>query len=258
MLELLSLLSFFRKFTICQSSRYNSPQLEFLPHWSTWPSSGIQTLFEMSDKPLPSFRSLLDMSNPTDVRGTNAPFSPYADRRYHRASVSNDHYALPYSHHRSRASTSNTQDIQVSSSARARRSLDMPYRPPSSSSAPGRSLMNQARTSELSRLPSVSEVLGIRRDPHALDAWHHPPRQSYATDDARTSHADSSVRRQGYPCERCGRMFTRKSDAQKHIKVVHDKVKNFACVVCGRRFGRKDYCTVSFSAAILHSRNEPE
>eukprot|EP00177_Eucheuma_denticulatum_P008838 GFKZ01016048.1.p1 GENE.GFKZ01016048.1~~GFKZ01016048.1.p1 ORF type:complete len:212 (+),score=9.83 GFKZ01016048.1:83-637(+) len=149
---------------------------------------------------------------------------------------------MPYSHHRPRPSPSHPQDMQASASARSRRSLEIPYRPPPSSSVAGRSLPHQPRA-EVSRLPSVSEVLASSRDPRATDAWHHPPRQSYAPDDPRTSHADSSVRRQGYPCERCGRLFTRKSDAQKHILVVHDKVKNFACAVCGRRFGRKDYCT---------------
>lgn len=49
----------------------------------------------------------------------------------------------------------------------------------------------------------------------------------------------------GYPCERCGRMFTRKADAVKHIRVVHDKIKNYACSICEKKFGRKDYCMVS-------------
>lgn len=48
-----------------------------------------------------------------------------------------------------------------------------------------------------------------------------------------------------HPCERCGRIFSRKADAAKHISVVHDRIKNFICINCGRRFGRKDYLVVS-------------
>lgn len=48
----------------------------------------------------------------------------------------------------------------------------------------------------------------------------------------------------GHPCQRCGRIFSRKADAAKHISVVHDRVKNFLCIICTRRFGRKDYLVV--------------
>lgn len=54
----------------------------------------------------------------------------------------------------------------------------------------------------------------------------------------------SRTKRMGYPCERCGRIFGRKADALKHIRVVHEKLKIFSCRVCCKRFARKDYCMV--------------
>lgn len=44
-----------------------------------------------------------------------------------------------------------------------------------------------------------------------------------------------------YPCERCDKSFTRKSDARKHVRVVHDRLKIFVCEVCDKKFARKDY-----------------
>lgn len=65
---------------------------------------------------------------------------------------------------------------------------------------------------------------------------------SSAGQSSRRSSPSSGV---GHPCDRCGRVFTRRADAAKHIRVVHDRVKNFVCDLCGRRFGRKDYLIVS-------------
>lgn len=90
------------------------------------------------------------------------------------------------------------------------------------------------------RLPSINEVLAST----SISTSRKSHVQS--SDDSRLEH---QVKRppssSGFPCERCGRLFSRKADALKHIRVVHDRVKNFACSVCGRRFGRKDYCMVS-------------
>lgn len=47
-----------------------------------------------------------------------------------------------------------------------------------------------------------------------------------------------------HPCERCGRLFGRKSDGMKHFPEVHERAKDYACSVSGRQFARKDYCTV--------------
>lgn len=49
----------------------------------------------------------------------------------------------------------------------------------------------------------------------------------------------------GNQCERCGRIFNRRADMLKHVRVVHDRVKDFECEICGRKFGRKDYLSVS-------------
>lgn len=55
----------------------------------------------------------------------------------------------------------------------------------------------------------------------------------------------NSITTVGNQCEQCGRVFNRRPDMLKHVRVVHDRVKDFACDVCGRRFGRKDYLSVS-------------
>lgn len=94
------------------------------------------------------------------------------------------------------------------------------------------------------RLPSIHEVLASTNIelPHPSVEHHSvaPTAQS-----ASDSERKSSTTRTAHQCDRCGRVFTRRADLLKHIRVVHDRVKNFACEICGRRFGRKDYLTVS-------------
>lgn len=95
------------------------------------------------------------------------------------------------------------------------------------------------RPREQKKLPSISEMLAPT------------PHRAAGQGSSGNVPSDSQPRRpasNGYPCERCGRLFSRKADAVKHIRVVHDRVKNFSCSVCGRMFGRKDYCTVSLES----------
>lgn len=138
-----------------------------------------------------------------------------------------------------------------SASRGAQRPLPRPLMPPvpypsSSSSSHQRDDENRLarlnfsmseRPREHRKLPSISEMLAPApiRIPVQASVGNTQP-ESQPKRQATTS---------GYPCERCGRLFSRKADALKHIRVVHDRVKNFSCSVCGRQFGRKDYCTVS-------------
>lgn len=49
----------------------------------------------------------------------------------------------------------------------------------------------------------------------------------------------------GFPCPQCRRLFSRRSDVSKHIRVVHERLKVFECSICGKGFARKDYLAVS-------------
>lgn len=92
------------------------------------------------------------------------------------------------------------------------------------------------------RLPSIHEVLAsVSLGPSGSPSTSSTPSSSLASPSGRRM-STSGV---GHPCDRCGRIFTRRADAAKHVRVVHDRVKNFACDICGRRFGRKDYLIVS-------------
>ena len=49
-----------------------------------------------------------------------------------------------------------------------------------------------------------------------------------------------------YPCNLCEKTFSYKKGLQKHVKYVHDKVKNFCCEICSKTFGRKEHLTRHF------------
>lgn len=109
---------------------------------------------------------------------------------------------------------------------------------------PARKDALELQSQSYTRLPSVEEVLQGKN-------FHHHKQMTYGTtsDDSRSSKFPRAsfapsppAGKPGYPCERCGRLFTRKSDAIKHIRVVHDRLMPFSCAVCGRKFARKDYC----------------
>lgn len=70
------------------------------------------------------------------------------------------------------------------------------------------------------------------------------PFQNYYAVQHKQKHAQSGKK---YPCERCGKLFVKKNDVQKHIAIVHDRIKDFECVLCKRKFGRKDYLVVSYA-----------
>ena len=40
-------------------------------------------------------------------------------------------------------------------------------------------------------------------------------------------------------CEQCNKVFTREADLKRHVRVVHDKVKNHECRICSKKFARK-------------------
>lgn len=139
---------------------------------------------------------------------------------------------------------------------------------PSSSTRARHGEHTTVKKSNTGSLPSISNLLDISSRPshsgssdkHALSHGQshgyghesHAQKSSNQRDEYDTLYRQSSndelrttqQRRTGYPCERCGRVFGRKADALKHIRVVHDKLKIFSCRVCGKRFARKDYCMV--------------
>lgn len=98
-------------------------------------------------------------------------------------------------------------------------------------------------------LPSISELFEISRidiPGHSMRLDKETRCHTPTTDKSSVSKSALLARKGlGFPCDRCGRVFARKADALKHIRVVHDKLKTFSCVVCGKRFARKDYCVVS-------------
>lgn len=42
-----------------------------------------------------------------------------------------------------------------------------------------------------------------------------------------------------FECERCSQKFRRKSDKNRHVRVVHDKSRPFMCPLCSKTFGEK-------------------
>jgi uncharacterized Zn-finger protein len=42
-----------------------------------------------------------------------------------------------------------------------------------------------------------------------------------------------------YQCETCQYVFTLKSNLQRHIKTVHEKLKPFQCEICKKTFGHR-------------------
>lgn len=204
----------------------------------------------MGEKPrLPPVSTLLKMTDMDDFSSSHRN-----DRRSHRSSNHFDggHLSASFTHHRGRSPASPMEiDHPSSSSSRSRRQ-DAPSRGSASGS---KSTIHSHRGGHL--LPSVSEVLGSARDSRGNE-W--PPSTMHERGSASGSRSMQvpppvvevpSHGHGGHPCERCGRMFTRKSDAIKHKRVVHDKVKTFTCRECGRKFARKDYCTVSFPSRLL-------
>lgn len=85
---------------------------------------------------------------------------------------------------------------------------------------------------------SSSQHLDQRNDSYCIDTL-----KLDSTSKVQTSIHKTQTKQ--HPCSRCARVFNRKADAEKHISVVHDRIKNFICIICGRRFGRKDYLVVS-------------
>ena len=57
-------------------------------------------------------------------------------------------------------------------------------------------------------------------------------------------------------CERCGRNFRDPGDLRKHIRVVHDKIKNFKCDICGHVFANQSNLNVHMNHHIEPSLKE--
>lgn len=55
----------------------------------------------------------------------------------------------------------------------------------------------------------------------------------------------STEREQFFECEHCNSKFRRKSDKNRHVRVVHEKSRPFVCPICEKTFGEK--CVVSQS-----------
>jgi len=47
------------------------------------------------------------------------------------------------------------------------------------------------------------------------------------------------LKRKNYFCDRCDYAATRKEAYVKHVKVVHDRIKDFICSLCPSAFGQK-------------------
>lgn len=56
-----------------------------------------------------------------------------------------------------------------------------------------------------------------------------------------------------YPCEICGKVFALTYSLQNHIRMVHEKVRNYLCKYCGKAFARKSYFNIHEK---LHTSNE--
>lgn len=104
----------------------------------------------------------------------------------------------------------------------------------------------QLQTSKGQRLPSVNELLKSSQREHAASGSRHSAsfQEKGRSEEEYRNTSTAKTANQKHPCKKCGRLFSRKADATKHIRVVHERVKDFSCCVCGRKFARKDYCTV--------------
>jgi hypothetical protein len=58
-----------------------------------------------------------------------------------------------------------------------------------------------------------------------------------------------------YECGLCRRQFTVMPSLQKHIRNVHDKIKDFSCVVCGYKFSQKTH--LKYHLSHVHKLEAP-
>lgn len=54
------------------------------------------------------------------------------------------------------------------------------------------------------------------------------------------------------PCDKCDLLFTSKVHMTRHVKSVHDKIRDNLCKICHKGFTRQDYLTVHLE---IHSPN---
>lgn len=70
---------------------------------------------------------------------------------------------------------------------------------------------------------------------------------------SRIGQATSAPKQGKFPCETCGRIFPTVYRVRAHVKLVHDKVRDFLCKYCGKAFARKSYFLIHER---LHTSNE--
>lgn len=215
----------FLKFSLHSSSRDNFPRtfvksfrnLAFL----------LSTFLMSGNQKLPSIKDLLNDSEGEQRR-------PHGDSRQHGRQQSGGP---------SKDQSSSSSSLQQSSfggrgsTIGSAPSLNFQRPDGGGSSHPSRSA-HLGRQAE--RLPSVNEVLSGQVHRRSASRQYRAEDQMHLV----APSVGSGQKKPGFPCERCGRVFTRKSDAIKHVRVVHDRVMAYSCVVCGRKFARKDYCMV--------------
>ena len=49
-----------------------------------------------------------------------------------------------------------------------------------------------------------------------------------------------------FPCEICGKSFSRMDKLKEHTKVVHEGIREHKCETCGKEFGRANQLQASF------------
>ena len=57
-----------------------------------------------------------------------------------------------------------------------------------------------------------------------------------------------------FSCNVCNKRFTNKTDFKRHVKEVHERVKNSKCVICDKQFTRKVYLSYHLKHTKSHNR----
>lgn len=82
----------------------------------------------------------------------------------------------------------------------------------------------------------------------------HKVRKDQATDTFSSSARNPSPRPLSHPCLYCGRYFGQASNLNKHIRVVHLKLKPFSCKTCSKAFAQRSVAKNHFRSVHLGER----